>query len=77
MKLPNGYGSVSKLSGRRRRPYVVRIKNKILGYTKTRAEGLELLAEYHKMPWDIDKRKTTFSDVYDLLIKSKNRSQHL
>ena len=25
MKNPNGYGSVSKLSGKRRRPYIVRI----------------------------------------------------
>ncbi len=25
MKLPNGYGSVTKLSGARRRPYMVRI----------------------------------------------------
>lgn len=25
MKLPNGYGSVAKLTGNRRRPYMVRI----------------------------------------------------
>lgn len=25
MKLPNGYGSISKLTGNRRKPYVVRI----------------------------------------------------
>lgn len=71
MKLPNGYGSVSKLSGRRRRPYIIRVNRKIIGYCKTRAEGLEILADYHKNPWDIDKRKITFSEVFDLLIKSR------
>lgn len=71
MKLPNGYGSVSKLSGRRRRPFIVRVNRKILGYTSTREEGLELLADYHKQPWDIDKRKATFKDVYELLIQDR------
>ena len=46
MKNPNGYGSVSKLSGKRRRPYIVRITAgfdmegrqimKTLGITKLR-----------------------------------------
>lgn len=57
MRLPNGYGSVVKLKGKRRRPYWVRLttgwtekgypKYKTLGYSKTRAEGLELLAKFH------------------------------
>ena len=53
MRLPNGYGSVVKLSGKRRKPYVVRKtagwkydekKDKqvqvytIIGYTETKAE---------------------------------------
>lgn len=55
MKLPNGYDSVSKLSGNRRRPYIVRktigYKNNghpvyaVIGYASTRQEGLQLLAE--------------------------------
>ena len=55
MKLPNGYGSVVKLSGKRRKPYQVRktvgwhydeVKDKqvqdmiTIGYATTRAEGL-------------------------------------
>lgn len=46
MKLPNGYGSVTKLPGRRRKPYAARItthwtqdgkqQKKYLGYFKTR-----------------------------------------
>lgn len=71
MKLPNGYGSVSKLSGRRRRPYMVRMNKRIIAYCKTRQEGLAILADYHKKPWDIDRSKTTFAEVFDLLIKTR------
>ena len=59
MRLPNGYGTVAKLSGNRRRPYIVKKtvgwKNRqlvysIIGYTATREEGLQLLAQYNKDP---------------------------
>ena len=57
MKLPNGYGTVTKLSGNRRKPYVVKEgisgKQKPIGYTATREEGLILLAQYNNDPWDI------------------------
>ena len=53
MRMPNGYGSVYKLSGKRRRPYIVRKTvgwdengrqiYAIIGYTATRDEGLKLL----------------------------------
>lgn len=54
MKLPNGYGSVVKLSGKRRKPWMVRkttgyridpVKEKkvneyiIIGYAATKTEG--------------------------------------
>ena len=56
MKLPNGYGSVVKLSGKRRRPWMVRktigyhidpVKQKavndymVIGYTAARTEGFK------------------------------------
>lgn len=72
MRLPNGYGSVSKLSGRRRRPFIVRKDGKILGYTTTREEGLEMLADYNRDPWDIDAKKATFADVYQLWLDHKS-----
>ena len=65
MRFPNGYGSVVKLSGKRRNPYVVRKtagwrydkeKDKqvqeyiIIGYAPTKADGLQMLAEYNKNP---------------------------
>lgn len=62
MKLPNGYGSVYKLPGNRRRPWAVRItvsrrtdsqgkhhlKYQYLGYYPTYAEGLNALVHFHE-----------------------------
>lgn len=79
MRLPNGYGGVVKLSGRRRRPYVARIttgwyhndktdkkvqKYQIIGYAATRAEALQILAKYNDYPIDAATLKLTFHDIY-------------
>ena len=60
MKLPNGYGSVTKLTGNRRKPYMARIckgdvydgklqdfkpKRIVLGYYATKKDALKALAE--------------------------------
>lgn len=76
MKLPNKYGSISKLSGKRRRPYIVRKPDEsgkcvIIGYTATREEGLALLAAYNANPWDIDKAKITLQELFDLWQEKK------
>lgn len=86
MKLPNGYGSVVKLSGKRRKPYMVRkttgyhidpVKEKkvadyiIIGYTATKAEGLQMLADYNHNPYDTRAAKMTFSEVYEEWSKKK------
>lgn len=75
MKFPVGYGSVYKLSGKRRKPYVVMITKgwtdegkqikKILGYTSTKKEGVELLEKYHINPFNLDETRTTFEDIYN------------
>lgn len=79
MKLPNGYGSVYKLSGVRRRPYMVRktvawqvdaetgtVKQQriTIGYYETRAAALQALADYNANPYDIDTAKITFAEVF-------------
>lgn len=81
MKLPNSYGGVSKLSGKRRRPYWVRLTTgwsinektgkakqeyKTLGYYPTRKEALMALAEYHANPMDLTKRDITFKEVFEI-----------
>lgn len=80
MRNPNGYGGISKLSGNRRRPYRVKIttswdfdektgkmkqKCATLGYYATRKEAMVALAEYHKNPYDLDRAKVTFGEVYE------------
>lgn len=81
MKNPNGYGSVAKLSGNRRRPYVVKKTigwtetgspiAQIIGYAATREEGNILLAEYNRNPWDVDLERLTLSELYAMWAKRK------
>ena len=79
MKLPNGYGSVTKLSGNRRKPYVARVtlgwvhdeksgkmvQNRVqIGTFKTKKEALQALSEYTANPYDIKKDNLTLAELY-------------
>lgn len=79
MKLPNGYGSVTKLSGNRRKPYLARVtlgwtinqetgkavQNRVpIGTFKTKKEALQALAEYGANPYDIQNNNMTLADLY-------------
>lgn len=76
MRKPNGYGTVVKLSGKRRKPYEVRVNTRIdeRGYPRydvlnrfeNRINADIALAEFNKSPFDIKKRDLTFADVYQL-----------
>ena len=80
MRLPNGYGSVYKLSGNRRRPWIARVTTGwspegkqlyyTVGYYRSRSEALEALAEYHKNPIG-DLRDTTLGEIYERWYNSK------
>ena len=73
-RLPNGYGSVVKLSGNRRKPYWARITAgyndkgqqiyKTIGYYATREEALYALAKYNNSPYDLDMANLTFEALY-------------
>jgi len=80
MKLPNGYGSVYKLSGKRRNPYIARKTTgwsidestgtakqhyATIGYYPTRAAALQALADYNQHPYDIQTDTITFTGVYE------------
>ena len=80
MRLPNGYGSIYKMSGNRRNPWRVRItvgwafdevlmKNrqivKDLGYFRTRQEAMKALAEYNDNPFDANYLSVTLADCYE------------
>lgn len=79
-RLPNGFGSISKLSGRRRKPFVVRAPAKykidedlmtgcwsapIIGYAETWEEGYRMLLEIKDNPYDIDKANVTLDQLHD------------
>ena len=86
MKLPNYYGSISKLSGNRRKPYMVRISSEAeydenkqdfvkkritLGYYKTKKEALAALAEYNNNPFNPTDSNLTFAEAYKNYTKTK------
>ena len=79
MKLANGMGTVYKLSGKRRKPYIVRktvgwefdeekgtCKQKYItiGYAETRKKGLEMLMNFNQSPYDVNAVKLTFEEVF-------------
>ena len=74
------------MSGKRRRPYMIRktigweydpVKDKqvqkyaVIGYAATKAEAMQMLAEYNQNPFDVKAAKATFQDVYDQWSKVK------
>jgi len=81
MRNPNGYGTVWKLAGNRRNPYVAKKTigwntkghpiYKVIGYFPTKQAGMIALAEYNKTPWDIDAEKTTLEDLFNQWIEKK------
>ncbi|WP_298706564.1 tyrosine-type recombinase/integrase [uncultured Veillonella sp.] len=72
MKLPNNYGQVCKLSGARRRPFMVRktigYENNgraiyhIIGYYPTKADALDALAKFNSQ--DIPQPSITLGKIY-------------
>lgn len=82
LRNPNGYGSVIKMSGKRRKPYGVRITvgrkdngrqiYKYLGYYESQQAAIIALAEYNKTPYDIDANNITFAEVYQRYSKEEN-----
>lgn len=70
-RLPNGFGHISKLSGNRSRPYMVRTSNReVIGYAATYEEAYLLLCEYNKMPWNIELKKATFEDIWKIFCET-------
>lgn len=74
MRLPNGYGSVYKLSGKRRKPFMVRKTigwddsgkqlYRTIGYYETRKDALQSLADFNNNPYTLDSSTLTFKDIF-------------
>ena len=75
MRNPNGYGSVVKLSGNRRRPWCARKTAgwndkgypiyKAIGYYANKKDAMIALADYNRHPFDIDLAKITMKELYE------------
>lgn len=78
MKLPNGYGSITKLTGNRRKPWMARVtcdetydemkhdyvrKRIVLGYYPTKKAALEALSIYNESPFKPEDVNITFSQI--------------
>lgn len=75
MRNPNGFGSVVKLSGNRRRPFGARVtlgfdvrgypQYKFLSYHEKREDALMALADYNRNPYDVEAAKITMKELYE------------
>jgi integrase len=75
MRNPNGYGSVVKLGGKRRKPFCARVTAgwsddgkqlyKNIGYYGSAVDANLALSDYHRNPYSIDASKVTFKDMYE------------
>lgn len=79
MKLPNKYGSVTKLTGNRRRPWMARVttgtvvnhetkkaypRQTVIGYYETRKDAMQALAEYNTNPYNLDRQTVTIGELW-------------
>lgn len=81
MKLPNGFGSIYKLSGKRRKPYRATITvgykdngsqiRRTIGYFETRTDAINALTEYHEDPQAYKNKDILFKDLYNIFYKRK------
>ena len=70
---PNGYGTVYKMHGNRRKPFIASVTihlpdgkrtRKAIGYYATQREALSALSEYHNQPYDLSAREITVKDFF-------------
>lgn len=80
MRNPNGFGGITKMSGKRRNPWRVRVTDKIvygkqtyinIGYYPTRKDAMMALAAYNENPNIFEASTITFAEVYDLWSERK------
>lgn len=82
-KLPNGCGSIKKLSGNRTRPYAAYpptrefhlngspVKVPAIGYYEDWYKAYDALTEYNKSPYDLTNNDITFAELYNAFFKAK------
>ena len=81
MRFPNGYGTVYKLSGKRRRPFIVRKTVEwddngkqlfqTIGYYESKPLAIKALADYNENPYSLE-IEITFAELYKKLMNRKS-----
>jgi integrase len=85
-RLPNGFGSIKHLSGKRRNPYAAYPPTKewngknpkarpAIGYFPTYNEAYKALAEYNRQGIDIENKIVTFTQIYDLFLENYKKKE--
>lgn len=82
MRRGNGDGSIIKLSGKRRRPYAVRVTAgwtndgkqiyKYIGYYTGKREANVALRAYLVNPYDVTVTQTTLKEIFNAWLKNTN-----
>lgn len=85
MKKSNGTGSITKLSGKRRKPWMARLnatyeltedkaieKRVVLGYFATKKEAQNALDKYYGNPYNVEGSKLTVKELYEEWIDIKD-----
>lgn len=75
MRNPNGFGGITKMKGKRRNPWRVRVTDKIvdgkqtyinIGYYPSRKDAMKALSAYNNNPNIFEASTITFAEVYEL-----------
>lgn len=70
MKLPNGFGSVYKMGGKRRKPWAIVKNGRYIGYAKTKEEALNFLTDYNKDPMS-NEITHSFEEIFNIFLEYK------
>lgn len=82
-KLPNGFGCIKKLSGKRKKPYAAYpavtefnlngspVSVPAIGYFEDWQSAFDALSTYNRNPYDLKNASLSFEEVYELYFKAK------
>lgn len=70
-RMPNGFGSVYKLKGNRRKPWTAVYKKHYIGYYETEQDARHALEMYKEVPYDLENKNITISRLYEILLERK------
>ena len=77
---PNHYGCVTKLKGKRSRPWIVKVtvydaegraRQVPVDYAETEEQANIILAQYNNNPWNIDRNKVTLFELHQRWLEVK------